>query len=215
MPFDLKKWASFIAIGMIAMMHLIGIIGLNSNQAALFERLTPLNLLFTFVIVLPFFEGERTKLLAFYALAFCLGMFFEILGVHTGFPFGSYYYTDVLSIQLFEVPLMIGINWFILSYGILSGMNQHLPNLHFVFKAGISALVMTFMDFLIEPFAIKHSLWVWANQEVPIANYLAWLLISFLLFLLGFKILSFEKNKVAYGVVVIFFIFFALNLLNV
>ncbi len=113
------------------------------------------------------------------------------------------------------MPLIIGVNWFILSYGIISLLNTQIKNYHYLLKSAIAALMMTSIDVLIEPFAIRYGLWVWESTSVPLANYLAWFVISFCLFLLGFKLLNKEKNFVAIYTVFIFVIFFALNnLLN-
>ena len=46
----------------------------------------------------------------------CLGFFIEVIGVKTGFIFGSYYYGAAMGIKILAVPLLIGLNWSILVY---------------------------------------------------------------------------------------------------
>jgi uncharacterized membrane protein len=43
-------------------------------------------------------------------------MLVEIIGINTGFPFGHYYYSNILKIQFLSVPVIIGINWVVLTY---------------------------------------------------------------------------------------------------
>ena len=200
------------AIILVLILHLVGLIGLKSAYVANFEALTPLNLLITFILAYVFHEGSRQKQFYFFLLAFSVGMIVEILGVQTGFPFGDYQYTKILIVSILGVPLMIGINWFMLSYGLIALFNRFMESANLFVKSALAAASMTFMDVLIEPFAIQHGLWVWSNIQVPFENYLSWFVISFLLFIFGFKILPKEKNIVAIAVIFIFFAFFGLNL---
>jgi putative membrane protein len=39
-----------------------------------------------------------------------------MLGVHTGILFGNYKYGNALGLKLNDVPILIGINWFIVVY---------------------------------------------------------------------------------------------------
>ncbi|MBL7882669.1 MAG: carotenoid biosynthesis protein, partial [Bacteroidia bacterium] len=74
----------------------------------------------------------------------------------------------------------------------------------------LGASVLTFLDFFIEPIAIKYDYWTWQATEVPTQNYIAWFIASFL-FLLFFYILKFNKNnKIAlllYITQLLFFVF--------
>jgi uncharacterized membrane protein len=49
---------------------------------------------------------------AFVILCFVVSNVFENLGVLTGFPFGHYFYPDVMGPKLFVVPLLIGPAYF-------------------------------------------------------------------------------------------------------
>lgn len=203
----------YIALAVVFVLHLVGLFGLNSNYREIFEALTALNLLLAFVAVYIFHEGNRQARFYFFITAFSCGMLVEIIGVQSGFPFGDYYYTKLLSISFMDVPLIIGVNWFILSYGLIALFNNVVPRANSWLKSAVAAMSMTFMDVLIEPFAIKHKLWVWVDNSVPFENYLSWFFISFVLFKIGFVILPEERNKVAVGVVCIFFAFFSSNIL--
>ena len=200
-------------IALLVIMHLVGIVGLHSSNADSFAALTPVNLLVAFLVITPFYTSAWKKLLSFFLVSFVIGMLVEIMGVQTGYPFGTYHYTSILGLSIAGVPLMIGLNWFLLAAGILSGVNRIVHAASIFFKSFCSAFLMTGLDFLIEPFAIKYRLWVWESSAVPVQNYLAWFFISFLIFLLGFQLLPKEKNKVAGWLIVILYMFFGLNLL--
>ena len=43
-------------------------------------------------------------------------MISEILGVNYGLIFGDYIYLDNLGYKVFGVPVIIGVNWIILTY---------------------------------------------------------------------------------------------------
>ncbi len=107
------------------------------------------------------------------------GYWVEVLGVHTSFIFGSYRYGPTLGIKLWEVPVIIGLNWFMLVYA-TGSISNRLP-LSLFGKAATGALLMVFLDFFIEPFAISRHLWQWHNNTIPLQNYLAWFIIAFLL----------------------------------
>lgn len=203
-----KLW---IATAVLALLHLIGFIGLHSAFAEQFAALTSLNLLISFILVLLFANSISKELSIFFVFAFTIGMLVEIIGVNTGFPFGEYYYTNNLMLLVLGVPLIIGINWFLLSYGIVSLFNGYFSTFPYWLKVVLSAALMTFLDVLIEPFAIHNKLWLWTSDVVPYQNYLSWFIIAFILFALAYKILAKEQNKLAIGLIVIFIMFFGMN----
>jgi putative membrane protein len=213
MPLKSTDRIPAIAMCVVLILHIVGFFGLQSTQVSQFEALTPLNLLIAFILMIPFSQSGKMKLVSFFLFSFTIGMLIEIIGVQTGSPFGTYSYTNIMSIAVFGVPILIGINWFMLAFGIISLMNLIYSQGSYLLKVGLSALIMMGMDVLIEPFAIKHNLWVWASDIVPLQNYLSWFVISFGIFLIGYKLLAKEKNKVAAFTILVFAIFFGLNLL--
>src|SRR4051812_8552534 len=55
-------------------------------------------------------------ILIFLAVCLVVSNIFENMSILTGFPFGNYYYTDVLGAKLFLVPLLIGPAYFSTGY---------------------------------------------------------------------------------------------------
>ena len=82
------------------------------DHAAWFVSNTPLNLWIMFVLLLWNQPSLSTKFWYFFITAFITGMFSEIIGVHTGFLFGSYFYGTALGPGIMDVPFTIGMNWF-------------------------------------------------------------------------------------------------------
>jgi putative membrane protein len=117
--------------------------------------------------------------LRFIAASFIIGLagfLVEVLGIHTGFPFGSYQYLTTLGPKLWGVPLVLAINWVLLIY-CTSDLASRFSESKFI-SVLLAAVFMVGLDFLIEPVAIKYDYWVWSAVEIPIQNYLAWFVIS-------------------------------------
>ncbi len=200
-----NRFAS-IAIGVMAVNHLIGLAGLNiTGIQLLFEGLSWVNLLLSLLLVLVFHTPKNSGFYIFCCIAFALGMGAEIAGVNTGFPFGQYYYTPVLGANIAGVPLIIGLNWILLGYCSAVLLGQITANT--LLRIAGAALLMALLDFLLEPFAIRHHLWVWKKHVPPMQNYLAWFAIALLL-QTAFALLNQDtKNRLARTYLVILFLF--------
>lgn len=195
-----------VAIRVLAVNHLIGLVGLNFNTTqALFEGLSWLNLLLSVVVVLLFQQPKTTAFYVFCALAFTVGMAAEMAGVATGFPFGQYYYTTVLGAGVAGVPIIIGLNWILLGYCAAVFVNGHLSNT-FLRITG-AATLMALLDFLLEPFAIRHHLWVWQQHVPPLQNYLAWFGVALLLQTAFAFLVKEAENRLARPYLTILFLF--------
>lgn len=177
----------------IVIFHLVGIVGLSiPSIRPYFQLLTPFHLLLSTGLLLVFHKSWNAQFLIFMIVAFVIGFMSEVIGVHTGLLFGEYTYGTVLGIRLFEVPLMIGINWFLLVY--LCGeffekrINQEL--LASILGAGL----MVLMDFLIEPVAIALDFWSWENNVVPLSNYVGWFFVALIIQMI-YRKFKFEKSN--------------------
>jgi putative membrane protein len=112
------------------------------------------------------------------------GLCFEFVGVHSGFPFGSYFYTEVLQPQLAGVPIVLACAWMtLLAY--VSGLlwRLRLPSGATVV---IGAFWMAGLDLLIDPVAtLALDYWRWCGAGayfgVPLSNFAGWLIVSALL----------------------------------
>jgi putative membrane protein len=106
----------------------------------------------------------------------------ETLGACTGFPFGSYHYTDRFGPLLGVVPITIPLAWYVVatnSLFIVRAVARHGSRL---IEAVLAGFLCTVYDFILEPFAttVKHY-WIWNNGSIPLQNYAAWISLSGLL----------------------------------
>lgn len=214
--------ATFLAI----LFHFFGIIGMLFWNKNLFIQATPLNLLLMFVLLLWTQEDKNSSFILFVVIAVFIGFMAEVTGVHTGLLFGNYSYGKALGIKFLEVPLIIGINWFVIIYcsGIsiqtvlhklvkgVSVQNQKLSASLKIFSVIIDgAILATFFDWLMEPIAIKLGFWHWnEGGAIPVYNYLCWFIISAALLTI-FQFFNFRKrNKFAINLLLIQVMFFLL-----
>ncbi len=197
-----------ISIGILVAFYLSGLILIGSGQFPNFILLTPLNLLISLVVVLWNHPQWSRASIFVLALSFILGLGIEILGVNTGLIFGEYQYGPVLGWKIWGTPWMIGVNWALLIYCIGCSVNDWFPSWPWLARAIGSALIMVLLDYLIEPVAIYYNMWQWSAPEIPMQNYLAWFVVS--LFLLSFfhYLQGKIKNKVAYYLLIMQFLFF-------
>ena len=197
-----------IAKVVIVALHLVGVIGLSLPEyQVMFLDLTPAQLLISLLLILFFHKGWNDAFPIFAAAAFWLGFGSEIIGIHTGYLFGDYVYGPTLGPKLWDVPIIIGVNWFILAYatGVLF---RTIPN--DIYAALLGALAMTAMDYIIEPVAVELDMWAWKWDEIPLSNYAGWFGVSFLIHLIYRKANFEEANPVAAFLLIAMILFFTI-----
>lgn len=161
------------AIVILFIFYVVGIIGIGlESSRSLFALLTPFNLLLTFGLIL-WVNGDygREFWLAF-AFIFLIGYTVEVAGIHTGKLFGEYAYGPALGWQVLSVPVIIGINWFILAFASRGTAMLITPNAWT--QVLIASFLMVILDFVMEPVAINLDFWAWDAREIPWQNYLMW-----------------------------------------
>ena len=154
----------------------IGLIGFFSPCQSMFKSLSSYNLLLTFILVLISFKNDLKNFSILLLITFTIGFISEQIGVHTGYLFGNYSYSDNLGLKIYGVPVIIGINWAILSIGSWH-LCKNITKLKIV-NILIASILMTTFDFAMEPTAIELDYWKWENGIIPIYNYISWFLVS-------------------------------------
>lgn len=207
-----KRHKAALSMGILILFYVSGTIGLNTSYSDWFLAATPLTLLVSIGILLLNHEDWNLNFGLAALAAMSVGFFIEVAGVATGLVFGSYWYGETLGPKLLDVPLTISLNWLLLVYctGVITAATAWPKFL----KAAVGALLMTGLDVLIEPVAMRSDFWHWEGNVVPFQNYLVWFLTAFALLLL-FHFLPFKKrNKVAFGLFILQVAFFGiLNLI--
>lgn len=201
-----------IAKILVVAMHLVGIIGLSLPEYRwLFLWLTPFQLMSSMVLILIFHRGWNDDFPIFATAAFWIGFGSEIIGIHTGYLYGDYVYGSALGPKLWEVPIVIGVNWFVLVY--LTGTVFHKSISNDYYAALLGAVSMTALDYVIEPVAVGLDFWSWKFDIIPPENYLGWFLVAFLIHLIYRKAKFEKENSLAAFLLVTLIVFFAvLNL---
>jgi putative membrane protein len=223
----IRKYSKYqIATAIAILFHLIGIVGILFSGGQFFINATPINLLLSFVLLVWTQSGKNIFFWIFLVTTIVIGFTVEVIGVNTNYLFGNYTYGNVLGAGAFNVPFIIGINWFITIYccGIcmytfLQKMISKLPadanrspnRLRFISVIVDGATLALLFDILLEPVAIKLGLWKWAEDgTVPFFNYLCWFIISCVLLAI-FQFCNFNKqNKFAINLLLIQAMFFLL-----
>ena len=213
-----------IATALAILFHIIGLTGILIFDKDFFIRSTPFNLLLMFGLLVWTQNKPNKFFWIFLATCFIIGVAVEIIGVSTSALFGNYHYGTVLGMQLKHVPLVIGINWFIIIYccgisvqTLLMKIISRIPATEGTTPQSLKALsiivdgatLAVFFDWLIEPVAIKLHYWNWSGDgSVPFYNYACWFAVSVLL-LTVFHFCKFEKqNKFAVNLLLVQFMFF-------
>ena len=197
---------SLILILVLVIFYLVGIVGLTSSWREDFLPLSFMNLMISFVVLLIALRDQSLRFYTFVVVGFSIGMIAEWIGVHTGLLFGNYMYGNNLGPLWYGVPLIIGVNWVMLT--IISGSIAERLNVHWFFKAVIGTFLMLLLDLLIEPIAIQSDYWVWSG-DIPFSNFVGWFLIAFVIQLVYFSMKLGEQNKVAtvlYFLQIVFFV---------
>ena len=182
------KWPCIVII----VLHTVGIAGILLGFRDWIMPLTPLNLLISGWIVLAEDVKAGPKKVVF-AWVVCVSYFVEVLGVNTGWPFGEYYYGVTLGPQLFNTPLLIGLLWLLLLIGGWQLANRISKNL-FV-RSLLVALLMTCLDYFMEPVAVNLGFWTWMNGQIPLSNYISWFAVALALSLGMSKLIGDMNNK--------------------
>lgn len=208
----LKNWHNYlwtrpsIGVWIISAFYFFGAFGIMLGFEEWFVAKTAFNLLLSFLLLLIYQRDLDFRLVICLAACYIIGFGAEFLGVQYGLIFGSYHYPDTLGPQLFNVPIIIGINWFIITFCIWSLLSSmRVKN----FSRVILATVLTVaIDVIIEPIAIALNFWQWENNQIPLQNYLGWAIIAFLIFCIYYFVQIPTKNKLASMLLVWQLIFF-------
>lgn len=213
----MKLKAPFIGIAVLIILHAVGLIGTAFFDEDLM-KLTPVNLLISIGVVLWFHEIYNKPFIIYLAIVYVCGYLIELAGITTGKIFGQYFYGNNLGIKLADVPLIIGVNWVMLSYGsmsIVGRLSDKFIALRNQFLApAVGAFLMVFSDFWIEQLCQRLDFWYWRGNVIPIQNYTAWFLFSFAFNFLFVRLQLHSKNIVAVWLFILQLLFFiGLNLL--
>ena len=133
-------------------------------------------------------------ILAFVSICLVIGGVFEYVGVRTGFPFGHYYFTDLMGPKLSVVPIFLGLAYvgmgylsWMLAVVILGGVRNPISGSQVVTLPLVAAFIMVAWDLSMDAVwsTVLHA-WIWVDGGayfgVPVTNFLGWYLTVFVIY---------------------------------
>jgi uncharacterized membrane protein len=149
-------------------------------------------------VVFAFIHGARTYRLrgvfTFVAICVVIGNIFENMSILTGFPFGHYYFTDLMGPKIFHVPVFLGLAYVGMGYiswtlgrVILGDTRRSLAGARVVTLPLVAAFIMVAWDFAMDPVwaTVLHA-WIWprggAYFGVAVSNFLGWYLTVYVIY---------------------------------
>lgn len=202
------------SVWLLTVVHAVGFVGFALWPEA-FQRLVPLHLIVCLAVWLVN-QPKRTAALASYFV--CCGVFgfgAEVLGVRSAALFGAYTYGDSLGPAIFDVPVMMAVNWSLLT-AIVADVSSEVRAARGFGPTGgalVGAITLVALDGFLERFAVRYDLWRWALGAVPAQNYVGWALVSFVLLLPYHGRRLRPNNPISGPLLLLLFVFFAASAL--
>lgn len=195
-----------LGVFLVWLFHLSGIIGIYLGYEDWFISKTPLNLIlssFLFIWIYPL-RGKKAWMI--FLLCGFLGIAAEWIGVHTGWLFGKYEYGENLGVKVFGVPILIGLNWALLTFitGTLSARWLNNKNLRMVGGASL----MLCLDYFLEVAAPHFDYWIFDGGVAPLWNYVCWFFLALFLQALFQKIPQAGNYRFSEQLLLAQFVFF-------
>jgi uncharacterized membrane protein len=131
-------------------------------------------------------RGARTAALFFAATA-VPGYAVEVLGVHTGVPFGSYSYARSLGPLLWGAPPLVGLAWTMLAWPAALAARRLVRDR--VARVIVGGWALASADLFLDPQQVAARHWTWrfpsphlpGVPDVPLTNYVGWLAVALVL----------------------------------
>ncbi|MGD0939306.1 MAG: carotenoid biosynthesis protein [Terracidiphilus sp.] len=147
-------------------------------------------------------------ILIFAFICLLVGNAAENLSIATGFPFGRYYFVELMGPKLLEVPVLLGLAYIGMSYVswtlarlIVGDPHAPVSGLRIIALPAVASLIMVTWDLAQDPIwaTVLHG-WVWRDGGawfgVPVSNYLGWYGTVFVIYLLFALYLRRRKTQV-------------------
>ena len=134
----------------------------------------------TFVLYWPILGPRRSVLFLLWGSA--IGAAAELIGTHTGFPFGAYAYGDLLGAKILgHVPWFIPPSWYAMS--VVSYDLARRLRLPLLATIGMGAVFMVLWDVALDPaMSTAFPFWTYGTEGVyfgmPLVNWIGWLATS-------------------------------------
>jgi len=168
--------------------------------------LSPITLLLSFLALIYTTPAPKKPIFLFILFSAIIGFVVELIGIHTGYLFGNYHYQQNLGVKIAEVPIVISINWALITLG--AAQIAALISENKYARIVLAASVMLLFDIIMEPVAIKSQFWTWSGGIIPTYNYVSWFLVGIFLQVIYFQKIVHRTNNVLVFLFTFMMIFF-------
>lgn len=135
----------------------------------------------------------------YFILVVLFGYFIELIGVHSGWPFGIYSYDSSLGLSIFGVPIVVPFAWVMMVHPALVAARRVTTKWIFLYGGGLLAA----WDLFLDPQMVSAGRWTWEVTgahipfvpDVPLSNFFGWLLAGCAIVALLNVVLPFERRK--------------------
>ena len=109
------------------------------------------------------------------------GLAVEVVGVHTGWPFGSYRYTGSLGLQVLGVPVVVALAWTMMAYP--AYVVSEVIGGGIVRRTLVGGWALAAWDLFLDPQMVREGHWQWQGSAwelagIPLSNHLAWFAVA-------------------------------------
>ncbi|WP_410651472.1 carotenoid biosynthesis protein [Amycolatopsis sp. cmx-4-54] len=130
------------------------------------------------------------------------GLLAEVVGLHTGLPFGQYQYTELLGWRIAGVPVLIPLAWLMMAWpAFLVGRTLARKP---VFVVALAAAALAVWDVFLDPQMVDEGYWTWASPRpslpgvdgIPLTNFAGWLLVAIIVQAALYRLVPLAEERV-------------------
>lgn len=160
-----------------------------------------------FVAFHGLYRYDFKKMTIFLIITSVVSWTFETISISSGFPFGKFYYTELLGAKAGTVPFGIMLAYFFMGYLawtvstiLLNESSSGIKKNKIIIIPVVSAAIMVFWNLTFDPvLSTIEGNWVWENavgyHGVPIVNSFGWFITTYISFQLFAICLHKQKEE--------------------
>lgn len=172
---------------------------LMSGEALRLLTITTVYLAALAMIIHSQLSFGRKYSVRYFFITVLFGFGVELLGVHTGWPFGIYSYSSSLGPAILGVPLVVPFAWVSMVHPVLCAGRRIAGNWVFLY----GGLLLAAWDLFVDAQMVDAGRWKWSFdgahipfiKDVPLSNSLGWILAGMAIVGLLHQVLPIERRK--------------------
>jgi uncharacterized membrane protein len=188
------------AVIFLWIIHIAALVGIALGYEDFFLPKSPFTLLYLLFLMIFFYKIDSQKTVLLFSVFMVTGIAVEWIGVHTGSLFGDYYYGKNFGPKIDGIPILIGVNWAILTFTTHVIAKKFLSSRIAIIALG--AFLMVGLDYFLEQICDFSGFWHF-DGGAGWFNYLCWFFIAAILHaialqfkLKGSKLISYHLYSV-------------------